>query len=30
VVHCGAGDDKVYFDKDKDEIANNCELKKKF
>jgi hypothetical protein len=30
VVDCGAGDDKVSFDKDKDVIANNCEVKKKF
>jgi len=28
VVDCGAGDDTVYRDKDKDVIANNCEHKK--
>ena len=30
VVDCGAGDDRVYFDNDKDVIANNCEVKKSF
>jgi len=29
VVDCGAGDDTVYRDKDKDVIANNCEHKKR-
>src|SRR5215203_1221777 len=25
IVNCGAGDDTVVFDKDKDEVAQNCE-----
>jgi len=30
VADCDAGDDRVYFDNDKDVIANNCEVKKSF